>query len=351
MQSTMQSTYTYSWQMQSYISWKANSGAQSIPSNARPNTNGIWITEQPGGIAEEDGNAFLPRPIKHWRKQLVPDSIRGGSNSKNIISLLTPGTVVNSTCCNENGNGNGNATKLISDISSEKYNNYFCDDKNGGCQEISYSDVFYDCQNGPIGKRLCCNPEKNLIRPSETTTPIKDNYTNTRAYLQSRCKTFNQRLSYYHAPGCEYYSQDGMALYPNDKPNGPQVFMKTDCNTNCKETCPSKFITQVNQTTIYKPSNRSFAVQGSVSGGSRILKLKNDTINKNGASTNNAWGLVSTNFGVYGTEGQQGSYFVKLKPNAPQCFASRGSHTRCFTTITSDIGKNKIHGNVAKFYA
>ena len=288
----------------------------------------------------------------------MPDPIRGGTTSKNIIELLTPGTVVNhdnSGCCNNNngnGNDNGNATKIISSISSEKYNNYFCDDKNGGCQEITYSDVFYDCWNGPIGKRLCCNPEKNLIRPSETTSPIKDNYTNTSAYLQSRCKTFRQRLSYYHAPDCVYYSPDGIALYPNDKPNGPQVFMKTYCDANCQSMskCPSNFITQVNQKTIYKPSNRDFAVQGGASGGSRVFKLKNDTINKNGASANNAWGLVSTNFGVYGTEGQQGSYFVKLKPTNPQCFANKGSHTRCFTTITSDIAKNKMHGQTVDFY-
>ena len=356
-------TYTYNWQMQPMINWKPNSKTLSVPINARPNTNGVWIIEKPGGINEEDGNAFLPRPIKHWRKQLVPDSIRGGTKSTNVISLLEQKTssqnIDNKECCNDidckqDVNGEEcydvNATKIISNISTEKFNNYFCDDKNGGCQVITYDDVFYDCQNGPIGKRLCCNPEKNLIRAAELTTPINNNYTNTSAYLQSRCKTYRQRLSYYHAPDCVYYSPEGIALYPNDEPNGPQVFLKTDCDINCYNKCPSKFISQINTKTIYKPSNRDFAVEGASSGGSRLLKLKNDTINRNGASTNNAWGLVSTNYGFYGIEGQQGSYFVKLKPSAPQCFAPKGSHTRCFTTMTSNIGKNKIHGRIANFY-
>jgi hypothetical protein len=119
---------------------------------------------------------------------------------------------------------------------------------------------------------------------------------------------------------------------------------------NCQTSCPSKFVAQINPTTIYKPSNRDFAIQGAASGGSRVLKLKNDTINRNGASTNNAWGLVSTNYGFYGIEGQQGSYFVKIKPNPPKCFTPPGSHTRCFTTITSNIGKNKVHSKTFNYY-
>jgi len=62
--------FTYKWQPQQYISWKGYSRTEAVPGNARPLTNGTWILNQPDGMNQTDGNAFLPRPIKHWRRQL-----------------------------------------------------------------------------------------------------------------------------------------------------------------------------------------------------------------------------------------------------------------------------------------
>jgi hypothetical protein len=240
-------------------------------------------------------------------------------------------------------------TSIVSDIPKEKYNN-FCDSTGNCSVSISQDDVINKCWNGPIGKRICCNPESNVIKQSQAT-PINDNFTNTSAYLQSRCKTYYQRLSSQHATGVKYYTSEptyysdlsGVALYPNDLPTGPQVTQKTSCSgncgdncENCNKSCPTGYVTQINQDTIYKPSNRPFSIEGAASGASRILKLKNDSFYQNGAQTNNANGLKATNYGYYNWEGN-GSYFIKIKPTAPQCFSGPYNHTRCFFTPTGNI--------------
>lgn len=357
--------FTYKWQLQPYKSWK-NYKNDIVPSNARPMTNGSWINNQAGGAEASDGNAFLARPLKQWRKQLQPDYIRGGTQNKNIISLELPGSVISigsglpkgeiikccgpsSVCVDPEKCYKAVNTKIISNTSIDKYNN-FCD-SNGNCSVIvTQDDVINKCWNGPIGKRICCNPESNLIRGSQCT-PIKDNFTDSSAYLQSRCKKYYQRLSSQHATGVKYYTSSptyysdlsGVALYPNNDPNGPQVSEKTSCSgncgsncTGCDDNCPAGYVRQINQRNIYKPNNRPFSVQGAVSGGSRILKLKNDSFYQNGAQTNNANGLKVTNYGGYNFEGN-GSYFIKTKPTTPQCFASAYNHSRCFYTPTGNI--------------
>jgi hypothetical protein len=361
--------FTYKWQNQPYIITKNNKN-QIVPSNARPITNGSWLINQPGGNQAKDGNAFLARPLKQWRKQLQPNLIRSGTQSKNIIPLDLPGSVItlgsglpkNTTpnCC---GNGSETIckiesvcknyvsidTKIVSDISKEKYNN-LCNGTGNCSALITQDDVINKCWNGPIGKRICCNPESNLIKGSQTT-PINNNFTDTSAYLQRRCKKYYQRLSSQHAKGVEYYTSkptyysdlSGVALYPIDSPTGPQVTQKTSCSGNCGSTCekcnkscPTGYLTQINQDTIYKPSNRSFSIDGGVKGSARILKLKNDSFYQNGAQTNNANGLKATNYGYYNAEGN-GSYFIKIKPTAPQCFSKPYDHTRCFFTPSGNI--------------
>ena len=364
--------FTYKWQNQPYVITKNNKN-QIITSNARPITNGSWIINQPGGTEAKDGNAFLARPLKQWRKQLQPDLIRSGTQSKNIIPSDLPGSVITlgsglpknttPTCCNSSEticettttckNYQPINTSIVSDIPKEKYNN-FCDSTGNCSVSITQDDVINKCWNGPIGKRICCNPEANIIKGSQTT-PINNNFTDTSAYLQSRCKKYYQRLSSQHAKGVKYYTSaptyysdlSGVALFPNDEPNGPQVSEKTSCNGNCANTCkkcndncPSGYTKQLNHCNIYKPSNWQFSVEGPVSGSTRILKLKNDNFYQNGAQTNNANGLKETNYGYYNWEGN-GSYFIKTKPTSPQCFSKKYDHTRCFFTPTGNIVRSK----------
>ena len=108
--------FTYNWQNQKNIAGK-NNMTQIVSSNARPLTNGYWDNSQSGNL---DGNSFIPRPIKAWRKQLQPNPIRGGTKSKNIIieneqpsRIITP----NDKCCNTTNNI---TTQIVSNLSSDK---------------------------------------------------------------------------------------------------------------------------------------------------------------------------------------------------------------------------------------
>jgi hypothetical protein len=307
----------YKWQSQKYKSWKETARSEAIPSNARPMTNGTWIINQPDGVIESDGNAFLARPIKHWRKQLISDSIRGGTASKLRTEEFQPGGTVylggdvgeQNKCCINQG------YRSVSSINIFK-NNKVCDN----VYTVTQDDV-ENGWNGPIGKRICFNPETRVYKPG-TTLLNKKYYTDSRAYLKSRCKLYSQRLSTTPIPGNQYYDENGKVLYPTDSPTGAQAFYANGCDSKCNYNPP---------TIIYKPNNKNFGVQGAVSSSSRLVKLKYDTVNKNGESFNSAFGLAAANAGKYLIGGNT-PYFIKSKMSAPVMYRRNGKKNVCDNT-------------------
>ena len=321
--------YTYMWQLQNYKTDKGISRIETAPSNARPLTNGEWDSNQFSNSV--DGNAFLPRPIKHWRKQLQTDPIRGGSKSKNITETFQPGGTVylnanvneKRECCDENGI----TTKVVSYINIEK-NNKFCETSN--CSYTVTAQNVADGWNGPIGKKICCNPEKNVIKRG-TTLLSKKYYTDSRAYLRSRNKLYDQKLTNLPYPGVEYYNSEGEWLYPNNSPLGPQVFSTGEC--------PQTACGGNQQITIFKPNNREFKVQGAVSSSTRLDKLKLDTVNKSGASLRRAFGNSAAKAGSYYLNGTT-PYLIKDKIGKCEHHHRNGNFTKCFHTNTSSTFTN-----------
>jgi hypothetical protein len=326
----MSSKYTYMWQLQPYKSDKGISRIEIAPSNARPLTNGEWDNNQFNDA--KDGNAFLPRPIKHWRRQLQPDPIRSGSKSKTIAEAFQPGGTIflngnvneENKCC-QTGNV---TTKLPSYITIEK-NNKYCE-SNTNCSYTVTAENVADGWNGPIGKKICCNPVYNRIK-SATTLLSKKYYTDSRAYLRSRSKLYNQNISTLHYPGVTYYDSNGKALYPNDDPLGPQVFSTGECpQTSCGGSP---------QITIYKPNNRQFSKQGAVESSTRLDKLKLDTVNKSGKSLTLPYGKSAAKAGSYYLNGTT-PYLVKDKIGKCEHYHRNGNFTKCFHTNTSSIFTN-----------
>jgi hypothetical protein len=88
-------------------------------------------------------------------------------------------------------------------------------------------------------------------------------------------------------------------------------------------------------TTIYKPSNVTFAKQGGVSSSTRTLSLRVNTVNVNGNSFYSAFGAQGANAGKYSTEYNPG-YFVKNNYQVPQCRRLPGNSTMCFFTPTEN---------------
>lgn len=300
---------TYNWQLQPYISWKGKNYNEASLINSRPETNGSWIlSKQRSG---KDGNAFLPRPMKLWRKQLSANPIRGGTKNITISEIDRPGLcnmLNNNTCCDISKN----SASIVSNI-QEKNNSTIYDN---GETTITYADVS-NCWNGPIGKRICCNPEANLI--TYKTAPLEKNYISYSYYLKNRCYSYNQNISTTKVQGNTYFNSNGIATYPTEFSNGCQVLHKKECSGDCCK-CYCGTSGRV-QDMIYKPNNRQFAKQGATSSKSRLTALKANTIDKGGSLFNNANGLKQINNGICGLNGDS-LYYVKTKLVAPHyCIA------------------------------
>jgi hypothetical protein len=208
------------------------------------------------------------------------------------------------------------------EVSSGTNNNKI---QNNGVIQIGAVDASnsYQIQTGIYTTKTMCNtPENNVIK-SAVTLLSKSYYSDNKAYLKARCKTYGQKQSIQEIPGNNYGTSTN-PVYPSDSPTGSQEFVTNNC------TNPYQTGRQCSNTTIYKPSNAQFATQGAVDNGTRLAKLKYDTITKNGASFRTAFGEAAANAGKY-QGGYNGSspYFLKSKYNAPLAWKRNGQKTVC----------------------
>ena len=364
---------------------------KSTPSSAaimggmsRPSVN---VGHAPGTSAESNYNHakdFIgatgmacvqsPFPMKHWRRQLAMNGKSGRSAASVEIANRPGGTsfrgynftdkvyydnVTKSwrSSCNCDGSGNnifitfdnkllqntsksikppsvipsapigsgGGATSGQGQVGNKIYNPGYVQigpiDANGNNLPGSYQ-----IQTGVYNiKRICGTPENNVIKYSANTNLSQAYYSDSRAYLKARCKLYTQKLSTIEISGNEYVDSDGKAIPPSDSSKGSQVFQTNNCpypyqtgkNNNCN-------------TTIYKRSNAQFATQGAVDNGTRLAKLKYDTITLNGNSFRSAWGDSAANAGKYhGDLNTSAPYFIKSKYNPPMSWRRRGNKQVC----------------------
>lgn len=285
---------------QPYVSWKGTSANSVAPSWSRP-------TQKTDKTS--NGPAFKARPIKHWRKQLIPTPYSGNGKSAIGIPFNKPGSEVflgvksSSNCANCS---DSNAVITKSSNVAEKYNNIF----------IYNTDKFYDLNtNKPVC--VACNPQANVIKTPNTL--IKKNYFQDRAsYLKSRCKTYNQKLSGKPINNVQYLNGN-TPIWPSNSETGSQVFSTIDC---CK-------VTGAPSTLIYKPNNNQYAKQGAVDSSDRLLRVKVNTINKNGGSFTIPWGPSAASAGGYHGD-TDAPYFIKSKNQACINFHRDGNKTVCF---------------------
>ena len=344
--------FPYKFQTQPYISWKGHSTNSVVPGNSRGGVNGY--SDKPHDFI---GPSFKARPIKHYRKKLIPNPNSGKSKAsiKNMIdtpgnmiylginSCVDPNTCQNPCCVppNKQNAWRGITTTNMEPRECTEYNReFFIGDKffDSKCANISEWESC-NAQNRPVC--VSCNPENNIIK-SGVSLLNKNYYTGTKAYLQSRCKLYEQNASIQKKSNIKYIGENGQMLWPTDNPSGPQNFNTKNCPKGCsvppaktkKSDCdcsPGK------TTTIYKPSNRKFAVQGSVSSSNRLLRLKVDTITKNGNSFRSAIGNEAANAGRYRAD-QNAPYFLKSK--YVKCISNKRRHS------TYQKGSNQLFSRV-----
>ena len=324
---------------------KVTTGMSIIPGWNRPNANG-----QNANINDKDYNGpdFKARPLKHWRKQLRVYDYNGPANNSrtaSISELERPGTTVyhfTPDCACIPGEG-GNSyiisnNKFGYETKNDDYSKDVIDVK---IQNNGYVVVPYDATEqqindptNPAYKILTgvyntdcinCSPQGNLIR-SGIALQSQAYYSYSNDKLESRCQTFEQNISTNKATGSVYFDAQGIPLWPNDAPNGPQVVAPVNYGSTIYKGnlagvlvaeplyCPSQ--------TIYKPNNIAFAKQGAVSGSARLKKLVSDTVTMNGSSFYSARGAEEANLGRYQGTNISGNYYLKNKPVTNSCLGT-----------------------------
>lgn len=317
---------------QPHYATKIDTAFNIIPGMHRPNANGA-----PNNLDQHDfiGPEFKARPLKHWRRQLVPTNPSNTNDSSTqkrmsrVYFMETPGSTIykknKDTCKCIVDNVVDSVDRSNSFEIAESFNKNNIDTgikvQNNGQINIPLSDssvneTNYHIYTGVFDSRcIACNPQNNVIK-SGITTQSQAYYGSKLQYLESRCRTYAQRESTTKLPNGTYYPNPTnipfIFLYPNDNPQGPQVYEPKNCanpkiyNDNALNTPPNNYCR-----TIYKPNNPQFARQGAVSGSTRIQKLKSDTITSNGFSYYSAYGATMANAGNFQGTNESNNYFVK----------------------------------------
>jgi len=305
---------------------KVDTANSSVPGLHRPNTNGI-----PSNINQRDfeGPEFKARPIKHWRRQHIPTTVantqEAASNASSgrrtaTVGLLIdrPGAVsylgFNSDCkCVEPGGNSYTISEQFGD--NKKASGTVIE--NQGFISIGQGDDAYEINTGIYAtKRICCNPQNNVIR-SASTLLSRAYYSDTTGYLKSRCKTYQQNASINRAANIQYTGADSELLWPTSSATGPQVYRTSDTYQprvnpyTCNNTGGAS-------TVIFKPNNRQYSIQGAVDSSTRIEKLKLNAINTNANSLRTAFGNEAASACRF-TGSSNTPFFLKNKYQPPIC--------------------------------
>ena len=205
------------------------------------------------------------RPLKHYRKT-------GTSNSNETSSSYE--SPPNCDPCT-NSIRVGKAFKMLGKKDDGELKNKAC---NGtpqtGTVPPSYGNV--------ISFSGIANIRTGLLDKKDTLgNTLPGYYYNYAAYLKKRGNTYSAKSAIHPIPGVDYTKppnntpDDSSHYYENNIVEGPNG---TSCNP---ESCG---------TTIYKPSNPTFATQGPVDSTAYIARQKYNTIVSNNASFIKPWG-------------------------------------------------------------
>lgn len=290
--------------------------SETVPGNMRPAANGEPNISYPG-------NNFSARPIKHWRKQRVPVyKDHGFSNSKTLEGTFeVPGgtTVVSypascKPCDNQVTVPEVSVTYRPTDDINNKVGHFapqtFAD----------YSDYLNQCAPNNLVYDKCvsvCDPEKNARQRVRYPSAINKNsskpkyYQSNAEYMRARCRTYEQNS--FQFGGDKKVSKCDNLVQPGAfRPNCQGCACK-----NGKSACDQKV-------SYYKPNNCKFAVQGGVSSGLRVARLKYDTVNTfaNGFVNNPNFGPAVAN--AYAYSGRPEAPFT-IKNKMFNCNENAGS--------------------------
>ena len=209
---------------------KAPATNSAVPTLSRP-------VQTNSGV--NNGTNFAARPLKHYRKQLIPTAGSAFGRAGIGMPMDLPGGTT--------ALGTSTPLNTVTCVKDNVLQNAPCDLQ---------------------GVKPC---PRQFIR-SASSILKKNYYTDSRAYLRSRCQLYEQKLTSNPVPGIQYVGPTGQALYPTDSFTGPQTRYTQNCANNCGAVQGP--ITEMSAAlTIHKPSNRPFYYQGAVDASLQNVRL------------------------------------------------------------------------------
>ncbi len=290
------------------------------PTSSQPQTNLDYLTKDNNYARSARTTNFYYKkpkgplnPIKHWRKQLQPKQGHiSGKQSLNLV-MWNPGTTItltqDSSCCE--------------DVLDTYLFNGFVDNSNCNCEK---DDVIRNELSNY--QPVVFNNPARITRPKSSQTILKKNYySDTRNYLKSRVKLYEQNQLLSKKANNTLTKNNGKPINQrlppsstnwvyaeNNKELGSQSFNSTYCISD-----PSSCCTNTCQTTIiFKPNNPFFAKQGAVDSSTRILQAKYKTITNNNYNFNQEDLPAGEGLYVYSVAGDKNSKVIKLPGSTPQ---------------------------------
>ena len=245
------------------FTWKSNSTNSIIPTNSRPYTN------NDENLKTISRTILSANPIKQWRKQLQPVYATKSSKQVSIEQYNAPTSVVH---------------RNVIDSDCEKYNMQLLKENINLLNECNGHKHIKVNENNSI---RCIGGSNHIKRSGSSSVSVKYYQTHDK-YLKAKCKT---------------HSQNSILGHKNE-------------NGTYKSTTCSSIHSKCNKPVIYKPSNKNFSSQGSVSSSAHLLRKKNNTITNNSATLKSAYGNTYVKTLPYypGNTGYE-IKFIKGNPN------------------------------------
>ena len=321
---------------QPYVSTKNIAIRAAIPTWSRPFTNGKIdyknpseenddIAGQIGGSAHyvtEINSWNRTRPIKHWRKQLIPVGVSGRSrNAHSIQGAPGSNVIINGGLCSDSGNIIHYDIQKILAASLQTQTN-------SGCVSCDPESLVIRPTAGMNTKQI--NPRPQVDSSAEQ---VFQSYNfDSRSYLRSRNKSYTTNQIGAMKPNITYSKPSSSGCcreaipYSDDNATGTQIRSSFVFPPPTGELCSSRPVD-----IIVKPNNIQFFKQGAVSSSSRVERLKYNTVSANAGGFTTAWGAAAASAGKYRANGT-GPYFIKSKNNVctNSKFRKKGVSTVCY---------------------
>lgn len=260
----------------------------------------VWFYNGPGWkISRVHGKSksrALPRPIKHWRKQLFPRQKLDVATGQPFPPILPPaGTSLDNTSGGRMGRLSvidrpGGAITIDSHMVTQLYE--AGDFNNTSCiplyfptsQQITSCDLLREVED-------CVQSLKNT-RPGVNIKFNKYSFTSSKMYLQSRAKLHEQQatIQYNRYSNLPVLGWQGAIIAPPNPsrplpPSSVSLYLKdsSGCfiSTDCSCVVPVSF----------KPRNTAFARDTAVSSSTNIKRKKRSAITRNQYNVTNKWGF------------------------------------------------------------